>query len=100
MGMPISIFWILSPYQRLGFRMNSKKRRGRGIKRRIEKKTLIRLTVAFILSILFALIVVISSGSLPNFIKKFNEYKGTYYPHDKERIDYLKRKGDNKNFLD
>ena len=66
------------------------------IKTRINKKTLIRLFVAFILSIFFALIIVISSGNFTNLIKKFNKYKGTYYPHDKERIEYLIRKEDNK----
>ncbi len=76
-------------------RLNSKKRR-MDIKRGINKKTLIRLFVAFILSIFFALIIVISSGNLPNLIKKFNKYKGAYYPHDEERIEYLIRKKDNK----
>ncbi|MBI5183571.1 MAG: hypothetical protein HY999_04345 [Nitrospinae bacterium] len=67
------------------------KSRRRGIKRRIKKKTLIMVTVAFILSILFAFIVAITSGGFPRFIETFNKYKGTYYPHDQERIDYLKR---------
>ncbi|MBI5183163.1 MAG: hypothetical protein HY999_02220 [Nitrospinae bacterium] len=76
--------------------MKGKKRRGWRINRRIKRikrKTLIRLTIAFILSILFAFIIAITSDSFPGLIERFNRYKGTYYPYDKERIDYLKVKG-------